>query len=449
MERMSLETLAGDLAAGKTSAAALVEQSLARIADASGEGGRAFIAVDAEGARAAAANMDALRRRGRAPSRFAGIPFSVKDLFDLAGEVTRAGSRVRKDAVPATADATAIARLKAAGFVAIGRTNMTEFAYSGVGLNPHYGTPRSPFDRRTGRIPGGSSSGAAVSVADGMCALAIGSDTGGSCRIPASYCGITGYKPSAGRVPLAGAFPLSFRFDSIGPLASSVACCAAADALMAGDWDGRIAGRDESSLRLGILRSHVLDRLEDRVAADFERTVTVLGRAGVSFGDVVFDDLSSLPAINEKGGIVAAEAYAVHREQIAARGGDYDPRVRRRLEGAEAISAADYLGYLARRDAMIARFEQLAAGFDAIVCPTTPNIPPPIEALAEDAEYLRYNAISLRNTYVGNFLNGCAISLPMHAPGEAPTGFMLMAQWGRDRCLFAAAAAVETVVKRG
>ncbi len=208
----TLAELASELASGKTTARALVEQSLAAIADPSGEGARAFITVDTEGARAAADHIDHLRKRGRAPSRFAGIPFSVKDIFDLAGEVTTAGSKVLQGAAPATADAPAIARLKQRGFIVFGRSNMTEFAYSGVGLNPHYGTPRSAFDRATGRIPGGSSSGAGVSVADGMCALAIGTDTGGSCRIPASYNGIVGYKPSTGRISTAGAFPLSASF---------------------------------------------------------------------------------------------------------------------------------------------------------------------------------------------------------------------------------------------
>ena len=193
-----------------------MEQALAAISDPSGEGSRAFIKVDAEGARAAADYQDQLRRRGRAPSSFAGIPISVKDLFDLAGEVTTAGSMVLKDSAPALVDAPAIAALKSAGMVVLGRTNMTEFAYSGVGLNPHYGTPRSAFDRKTGRIPGGSSAGAAVAVADGMCALSIGSDTGGSCRIPAAYNGIVGYKPSTGRVSTRGAYPLSPRFDSSG-----------------------------------------------------------------------------------------------------------------------------------------------------------------------------------------------------------------------------------------
>ena len=270
MVKTTIAGLARNLADGKITSRSLVEASLAAIADPAGEGARAFIATDPDGARAAADHSDALRKRGRAPSRFAGIPFSAKDLFDLAGEVTTAGSKVLAEAAPAKADAVAIARLKAAGMIVIGRTNMTEFAYSGVGLNPHYGTPRSPFDRATGRIPGGSSSGAGVSVADGMVSLAIGTDTGGSCRIPASYCGVVGYKSSHGRVPLTGTYPLSFSFDTIGPLADSVACCASADALMAGDWDGVAPKRSVKGLRLAVLRDFVLDGLEAPVAMAFE-----------------------------------------------------------------------------------------------------------------------------------------------------------------------------------
>src|SRR5215207_7939632 len=259
MRKWTLDGLASELRDGKTSSRKLVEQALAKISDRAGEGARAFIKVDAEGALAAADYQDRLRRQNRQPSPFAGIPISVKDLFDLAGEVTTAGSKVLKDAAPSLVDAPAIAALNSAGMVVLGRTNMTEFAYSGVGLNPHYGTPRSAFDRKTGRIPGGSSSGAAVAVADGLCALSIGTDTGGSCRIPAAYNGIVGYKPSKGRVSTHGAYPLSSSLDSVGPLGNSVACCAAADALMAGDWPGKIAAREVLSLRIGVLKTAVLE----------------------------------------------------------------------------------------------------------------------------------------------------------------------------------------------
>ena len=442
----TLAELSRHLAERKLTSRDLVERALALVADPAGEGARAFVAVDAEGARAAADFIDQQRKRGRQVSPLAGIPFSSKDIFDLAGEVTTAGSRVLRNAPPATADATAIARLKDKGMIVIGRTNMTEFAYSGVGLNPHYGTPRSPFDRATGRIPGGSSSGAAVSVADGMVALGIGTDTGGSCRVPASYCGIVGYKSSHGRVPLTGCNPLSASFDSIGPLATTVACCATADAVMAGDWDGVVPERQASGLRLAVLQDFVLDGLEPKVARDFERGLTALGEAGAAISDMAFPELRELPAINARGGIVAAEAWATHRARMAAEGDAYDPRVRFRIELAQSITAADYLDYIARRRQMIALFAERFAGFDAVLLPTTLNTPPAIAELADDKDYIRFNAMSLRNTYVGNFLDGCAISLPMQAKGEAPCALMAMAPWGGDRGLFGVAGALERVL---
>jgi aspartyl-tRNA(Asn)/glutamyl-tRNA(Gln) amidotransferase subunit A len=445
----TLAQLVAELREGRTTSRELVERSLAAIADPAGEGARTFISVDQEGARAAADLADLQRRRGRSVSPLAGIPLSVKDIFDLAGEVTTAGSRVLAGGAPAGADAVAIARLKAAGLIVIGRTNMTEFAYSGVGLNPHYGTPRSPFDRATGRIPGGSSSGAGVSVADGMVSLAIGTDTGGSCRIPASYCGVVGYKPSHGRVPLTGCFPLSFSLDSIGPLARSVACCAAADALMAGDWDGRVPHRPASGLRLLVLRDYVLDGLSHDVEKSFDRALAALAGAGARVADLAFPELRELPGLYAKGGILGAEALHVHRRRIAEQGRDYDPRVRARMELAEAVSAADYLDYLARRREMIQLFAERCAGADAVILPTTLNTAPAIAELAEDRDYVKFNAMALRNTAVGNFLNGCAISLPMQLPGEAPCGLMALAPHGQDRALFAVAAALEDVLERG
>ncbi|WP_421694796.1 amidase [Aestuariivirga sp.] len=442
----TLANLSRQLAEGQTTSRELVERALAAIADPSGEGARAFISVDADGARAAATFHDGQRQRGRAASALAGIPFSAKDIFDLSGEVTAAGSKVLKGAAPATADAIAIARLKAKGMIVIGRTNMTEFAYSGVGLNPHYGTPRSPYDRATGRIPGGSSSGAAVSVADRMVSLGIGTDTGGSCRVPASYCGIVGYKSSHGRVPLTGCYPLSASFDSIGPLANSVACCATADAIMAGDWDGVVPKREARGLRFAVLKDFVLDGLTPEVGRCFERALSRLAASGAGMTDLAFPELREIPLINSKGGIVAAEAWHTHRALMGKAGEDYDPRVKLRIELAQGISAADLLDYLGRRREMIGLFAERFAGFDAVLLPTTLNTPPAISELGADQDYIRFNAMSLRNTYVGNFLNSCAISLPMQQPGEPPCGLMAMAPWGQDRALFGVAGAVETVL---
>jgi aspartyl-tRNA(Asn)/glutamyl-tRNA(Gln) amidotransferase subunit A len=442
----TLAQLAAQLDEGKVTSRALVEQSLERIADPVGEGSRVFLKVDEHGARAAADYQDGLRRLGYAPSRFAGIPFSVKDLFDVAGEVTTAGSKVLANAAPAISDAPAIAALKAAGFVVLGRTNMTEFAYSGVGLNPHFGTPKSAYDRVAGRIPGGSSAGAAVAVADGMCALSIGSDTGGSCRIPAAYNGICGFKPSTGRITTKGAYPLSSSFDSIGPLAGSVACCASADAIMAGDWDGRIVAGGARPIRLAIFKTLVMDSLDAAVAEDFLRSVKTLSAAGVIIENVDFDEIKELPSLLKRGGIVGVEASAVHAEMLATFSSEYDPRVSGRIAAAQATSGAEYIKMMQRRAHLNAVFKQLAQGFDGFLLPTVANVAPVLADLSEDADYFRLNGLALRNTYIANFLDGCAISMPMHRQHSAPTGLMLMAPWGHDQQLFSIANSITSLI---
>src|ERR1700681_3961169 len=262
----TLATLAADLAGGRTSARKLVDDCLTKIADTSGEGARAFIHVDAEAAIEAAEAMDRLREVKAAPSPFAGIPVSVKDLFDIRGQVTRAGSRALEDSAPAEADAPVVARLRRAGFIVIGRTNMTEFAYSGIGINPHYGTPKSVWQRGVGHVPGGSSSGAAVSVADRMAHGALGTDTGGSCRVPAAYTGIVGFKPTQRRVPLEGGVPLSFTLDSFGPLARSAPCCAVLDAVLANEPVRPLQPRSIKGMRLAVPTTVALDELDEAVA---------------------------------------------------------------------------------------------------------------------------------------------------------------------------------------
>src|SRR6267154_2586090 len=277
----TLASLAADLDSGRTSARKLVEECLSKITDPSGEGERAFIHVDKEGALGAADAMDRLRKAHAAPSPFAGIPVSIKDLFDIKGQVTRAGSRaLEEDCTPADADAPVVARLRRAGFVVIGRTNMTEFAYSGIGINPHYGTPKGAWQRSAGHVPGGSSSGAAVSIVDGMAHGALGTDTGGSCRIPAAYNGIVGFKPTQRRVPLDGAVPLSSTLDSIGPLARTVACCAVLDAVLANEPLMPLQPQQVKGLRLAVPTTVALDDLEDAVAQTFERALEKLAREG-------------------------------------------------------------------------------------------------------------------------------------------------------------------------
>src|SRR5580700_7327163 len=261
----AIEKLAQSLADGRTTSRALVEESLARIADPAGEGSRTFIKVHAEKARTAADAVDAARRVGLPPGCYAGIPIALKDLFDMAGQPTPAGSKVLVDAPPARQNATVVQRMLNAGFIAMGRVNMTEFAFSGLGINPHYGTPTSPWDRGAARIPGGSSSGTAVAVADGMAAAGLGTDTGGSCRIPAAFCGIVGYKPTARRIPISGVLPLAPSLDSVGPLAPSVACCAEIDAILAGEPPALPAPMSLDGVRLGLPTNLVFDGMDATV----------------------------------------------------------------------------------------------------------------------------------------------------------------------------------------
>lgn len=442
-------TLAAELAAGKTTSHALVEDALMRIAVASGEGARVFLRTHREAALAEAKASDALRAHGIVPSPLAGIPVSVKDLFDVAGDITRAGSKVLADAAPARVDAAVVRRLRQAGAIIVGRTNMVEFAFSGLGLNPHYGTPKNPWDRATGRIPGGSSSGAAVSVSDGMAAMGLGTDTGGSVRIPAALCGLTGFKPTARRIPRDGTFPLSTTLDSIGPIARSVACCALVDSILAGEAPQVPTALPLKGLRLGVVQDYVLDGLDSGVAEAFGKALATLSQAGACVSDVRFESLPRLPQINRKGGLVVAEAYAIHRELIARRGAEYDPHVASRtLRGAD-ISAADYIEVLAQRAAMIAESACLAAPYDALLMPTVVMVAPAIAPLEHDDQlYGRTNLAILRNTGVVNFLDGCALSIPCHQEGTGPVGLMVVGQSGEDRRLLAVGLAVESALRR-
>lgn len=447
--RATLNDLARDLAAGKVTAAQLIEESLARIAEPAGEGARAFVKVHAEKARIAAKAADELRKAGLAPSRFAGIPIAVKDLFDLAGEPTPAGSTVLADAAPATSDAPAIARLKAAGFIVVGRNNMTEFAFSGVGINPHYGTPANPYDRATGRIPGGSSSGAAVSVADGMAAAAIGSDTGGSCRIPAALCGIVGYKPTASTVPLAGALPLSFTLDSIGPLANSVDCCASLHEILSGTSLDQESQRGVAGLRIAVPQSVVFDGIEPHVAKTFEAALKRLADAGAVVSEIALKEFEMVGRINASGGFPAPEALAWHRDLLEEHGEAYDQRVRARILRAREQTAADYIDMLHLRRAYIEATNRAISAYDVLAMPTVPMVAPAIGALEADNDlFVKTNLTLLRNPALINMLDGCAISLPVHAEGEAPVGLMLAAAGGRDAALLANARAVEAALRR-
>jgi aspartyl-tRNA(Asn)/glutamyl-tRNA(Gln) amidotransferase subunit A len=441
----SIASIAKNLANGGKSRG-LVEECLARIDDRAGEGSRVFLKVHADPARAAADYYDQLRARGAAPSLFAGIPVSIKDLFDIAGDVTTAGSTALRDAPPARSDAPSVARLRAAGFIPIGRSNMTEFAFSGLGINPHYGTPANPYDRKVARIPGGSSSGAAVSVADGMAFGALGTDTGGSCRIPAALCGVVGYKPTAHRVPTQGAFPLSTSLDSIGPLAATVECCAVLDAVLAGEPVVDLPRFPLEAVRLALPQTMVLDNAEPAVARAFEAALAALRKAGAGITDIPLREFAELQQINSKGGLASAESYAIHRGLIAKHEKEYDPEVLVRILRGREQDAADYIDLVKARADFIRRVAAVTAPYDALVMPTTPLTAPRIADLEASDAYRRTNMLVLRNPSIANFLDGCSISLPCHRAGEAPVGLMLFGAHGADRRLLSIAAAIESVV---
>lgn len=445
----TVEGLSRDLASGRTTSRELVEQALARIANPAGEGARAFIKVYAAAARADADQADRLRKAGIVRSAVDGLPVSVKDLFDVGGDVTRAGSKLLANAAAAQTDAPAVAALRAGGAVIVGRSNMVEFAFGAVGTNPHYGTPKNPWDRKTGRVPGGSSSGAAVAVADGMCVMGLGSDTRGSIRQPAALCGIAGFKPTARRVSRQGAFPLSYTLDSIGPLASTVACCAAYDAILAGEPDASLAELPARGLRLLVPRSSALEDLDPQVAKAFEASLAALSRADAAIVEQKVPAFDRQVEYFKNGGFAAAEAYAIHR-RWAARSGEYDPRVAKRVVLGKDIAGWEYVELGLMREAYIKEIGALMAPFDAFLIPTAPCIAPSIaEAGASDEAYFHWNSRILRNTGLVNFLDGCAVTLPCHARGEAPVGLMACGVAMSDRHVLAAARAVEVVLARG
>ena len=443
---MTIAQAAADLAAGRTTARALVEQCLECIADPGGEGARAFVAVYAGPARAGADAMDALRRVNRAPP-FAGVPVSLKDLFDVAGEPTRAGAAVLQGAQPAAAHAPVVARLLGAGFVPVGRTNMTEFAFSGIGINPHHGTPLSPWRRSEGHVPGGSSSGAAVSVADGMALVGLGTDTGGSTRIPAAFCGVVGFKPTARRVPIAGVLPLSPSLDSVGPIAATAHDCALVDAVLT-NGAPPLPPTPLAGLRLAVPTNIVLDGMDAAVGGAWERALRTLAAAGARVEHRGFPALDGVVAANARGTITAVEAYAWHRTLLAEHGADYDPRVRVRIERAAEMRAADLVDLLAERGRLCALMDADTAPFDALLMPTSAIAPPTVASLADDDAFHRTNALVLRNTAFFNMLDRCAISLPCHRSGDAPAGLMLVGETAGDARLLAIAEGVEDALLR-
>ncbi|RFU49190.1 amidase [Paraburkholderia sp. DHOC27] len=440
----TIHELGHALAARTMSTVELLDDRLAAIDDHLDHGGATYTHIDRAATREAAAASDALRARGYVPSALAGVPVSIKDLFDVKGQVTTAGSNVLRDVPPAVRDAVAVARLRDAGAVLVGRTNMSEFALSGLGLNPHFGTPLNSVHRH--RLAGGSSSGAATSVALGHVAAALGTDTGGSVRIPAAFCGLVGFKPTARRVSLDGVVPLSTSFDSIGPIARSVDCCALVDGVISGHTLGSTA-RPLSGLRFGITSDYVADDLDDTVSNAFNRTINMLRRAGALVERFAFPELYETEGRFPLASITATQAWAWHREHVARNAASYDPRVLKRLRAGEGRSAADYIDLLAARKRFISAARTRLAKFDAWLMPTVAILPPELAAIEHNEEaFFALDAKVLRNPGIVNFMDGCALTLPCHQDDELPVGISLCGPALADASILAIGRTVEALL---
>lgn len=446
---MTLSELAHRLETGEVTSRELVEEALAAIKDPRGEGSRAFLMVHESEALAAADRVDAQQRNGMRRGVLSGIPISIKDLFDEAGVVTLGASKVLVGTPPAQRDSTVVQRLKKTGAIIIGRTNLTEFAYSGLGINPHYGTPKNTFDRATGRIPGGSTSGGAISVTDGMAAAAIGTDTGGSVRIPAALNGLVGFKPTARRIPRDGVFPLSPSLDSVGPIAKSVDDCLLLDMVMAEEsgWGtvlhGRVAG-----LRFGVPTTVVQDDLSPAVATAFAAALNRLSAAGAILVDLPMKELAEAAEVSPRGALASYEAYSVHRELMKEHADQYDPRVMARIRPGESITASQYKKLVQLRKGFIRSINAAAGPYDAMLMPTVPDTAPTIaEVTKDDESYFRFNGRMLRNASLVNLFDGCALTIPCHEPGNAPVGLMIAGIQNADRSILVIGDAVEPVVR--
>lgn len=443
----NITDLSRKLRSGKLSSRALVEDAFDTIAAAGDEGEKVFLGLYREQARVTADWIDEGRKNGMSLPPHAGIPIAIKDLFDVKGEVTRAGSRVLDDQPAASEDAEVVRRLRAAGFVVVGKNNMTEFAYSGLGVNPHFGTPRNPHDKVTFRVPGGSSSGAAVAVSEAMVPAAIGTDTGGSCRIPAAFCGVVGFKPTSSRVPKTGAIPLSKTLDCVGPFASSVSCAAVMDSVLSGSGVEDVESFPEGGLRIGVLEGYVTEHLDEHVGKTYERVLTRLSQRGVRLTPVSIPQLSDLPVINSKGGFVGADAYAWHKPYLETRAEFYDPWVRARFDAGKSQSAAEYIELGEKRRDLRAIVAGKQALFDALLLPTVQIVAPALADLEDQDKSNAINLLCLRNTAVGNFLDVPAISIPCHDEGTLPVGAMLFGMTGNDRRLLSVARGLEQVIR--
>lgn len=387
----------------------------------------------------------------QAGSALQGLAVSVKDLFDVAGQTTAAGSKLLADAPKALRDCPAVARLKGAGGMIIGRTNMSEFAFSGVGVNPHFGTPANAASSIESRIPGGSSSGAAVSVATGAAFIGLGSDTGGSIRIPAALNGIVGFKSTAGLVPTQGALPLSTTMDTVCALTRSVRDAMLAHEILAARRITR-SHAPVGSYRLAMVKPLMQDDLDAGVSSAWQRALNQLRASGAKIDEIDLPELDQLASINATGGFSAAESYAWHHAHIQQHASRYDPRVLARIQRGAGMSAREYIELIVARQQWVKRMEHALRGFDAVLSPTVPIVAPLLSTVApgqeRDETFFKVNALLLRNTSVVNMLDGCAISIPCHALDELPVGLMIWAPAMADDTLLNIALQVEHALGR-
>ncbi len=441
----TIDQLNQRLARGETTREALVSGALEAAAQPAAKS--VFTKLYPEAALAAARAADAAQKAGVVQPALAGLPVSIKDLYGVAGETTMAGSIVCQGEPPQKQDAPVVARLRGAGAAIVGKTNMTEFAFSGIGINPHYGTPVNPSDSNVARIPGGSSSGAGVSVALGLSVAGLGSDTGGSIRIPAALCGIVGFKSTQNRVPLEGALELSRSLDTVCAMTRSVQDCITVDAVLSGAMLP-VRRRPLAGMRLAVPQTVVLDGLDKTVSQAFDRSLSILSEAGAQIIEIALTEFADIPKVNSPGGLSPIEAYAVHHERLARAQAQFDQRVAARVMMGASVTAQQYIALLDKRRAWIASVERAMEGYDALLCPTVPAVAPEIEKLvASDEVFFKANGQMLRNTFIINLLDGCSYSLPCHRDDELPVGLMLSSVHGDDARLSAVALAVEDALR--